>query len=140
MLFHPRETRSFIHGKHYFIHGKHVLSFTGNMFFHPRETCYFIHGKRQHFVLWFLKEHVLCSLHVLDILLIFLMFHVTFNIISVISWRSVLLVEESGVPGENHRPAASHWQTLSNNVVSSTPRLSGIRTHNVSDDRHWLHW
>jgi hypothetical protein len=25
----------------------------------------------------------------------------TFNNISVISWRSVLLVEESGVPGEN---------------------------------------
>jgi hypothetical protein len=24
------------------------------------------------------------------------------------------------------------WQTLSHNVVSSTPRLSGIRTHNVS--------
>jgi len=23
----------------------------------------------------------------------------------------VLLVEESGVPGENHRPAASNWQT-----------------------------
>ena len=30
----------------------------------------------------------------------------------------------------NHRPAASYWQTLSHNVVSSTPRLSGIRTHN----------
>jgi hypothetical protein len=27
-----------------------------------------------------------------------------FNNISVISWRSVLLVEETGVPGENHRP------------------------------------
>ena len=27
-----------------------------------------------------------------------------------------------GVPGENHRPAASDWQTLSHNVVSSTPR------------------
>jgi hypothetical protein len=23
---------------------------------------------------------------------------------------------------ENHRPAASHWQTLSHNVVSSIPR------------------
>jgi hypothetical protein len=27
-------------------------------------------------------------------------------------------MEETGVPGENHRPAASHWQTLSYNVVS----------------------
>ena len=27
---------------------------------------------------------------------------------SVTSWRSVLLVEETGGPGENHRPAASH--------------------------------
>jgi hypothetical protein len=32
------------------------------------------------------------------------------------------MVEETGVPGENHRPVASHWQTLSYNVVSSTPR------------------
>jgi len=28
----------------------------------------------------------------------------------------VLLVEESGEPGENHRPDVSHWQTLSHNV------------------------
>ena len=36
------------------------------------------------------------------------------------------LVEETGVPGENHRTTASHWQTLSHNVVSNTPRLGGI--------------
>jgi len=31
-----------------------------------------------------------------------------FNNISVISWRSVFwMEEETGVPGENHRPAAS---------------------------------
>jgi hypothetical protein len=29
-------------------------------------------------------------------------FNATFNNISVISWRSVLLVEETGVPGENY--------------------------------------
>jgi hypothetical protein len=29
-----------------------------------------------------------------------------------------------------------HWQTLSRNVVSSTPRLSRYQTHNVSGDRH----
>ena len=51
---------------------------------------------------------------------------------------AVLLVEEIGIAGENDRPAASHWQTWSHNVVSSTPRLSGIRTCNVSGDRQWL--
>jgi hypothetical protein len=50
--------------------------------------------------------------------------------------RSVLLVEETRVPGEKHRPAASNWQTLSHNVVSSTPRLSRIWTHKVGGDRH----
>ena len=30
--------------------------------------------------------------------------HATFNNISAISWRSVLLVKETGVPGENRRP------------------------------------
>jgi hypothetical protein len=63
-----------------------------------------------------------------------MVFNATFNNISVISWRSVLLVEETGVPGENHRPAASHRQTLSLNVESSIPRLSGFRTHKVSGD------
>jgi hypothetical protein len=40
-----------------------------------------------------------------------------FNNIWVISWRSVLLVKETGVPGENHRPDASHWQTWSHTTV-----------------------
>jgi hypothetical protein len=47
-----------------------------------------------------------------------MMFNGTFNNISVISWRSVLLVQETVVPGENHRPVASHWQTLSHNAES----------------------
>ena len=79
-------------------------------------------------------------------------------------------MEETGVSGENHRPAASHiilyrvhltmreglrgrdrmvvefstictisayhHQTLSYNVVSSTPRNERVRTHNFSGDRH----
>ena len=38
----------------------------------------------------------------------------TFNNISIISWRSILLMGETG---ENHWPNASHWQTLSHNVA-----------------------
>jgi hypothetical protein len=34
-------------------------------------------------------------------------FNTTFNNISVISWHSVLLAEETEVPRENHRPATS---------------------------------
>ena len=65
-----------------------------------------------------------------------MVFNATFNNISVISWRSVLLVKETEVPGENHRPVASHFQALSQNAVSSTHRLSGIRTHTVIGDIH----
>ena len=61
-----------------------------------------------------------------------MVFNTTFNNISVISWRSVLLVEETGVPGENHRPAASHGQTLSHNIVSTTPRHER--------DSNWQRW
>ena len=46
-------------------------------------------------------------------------FNATFNNISAISWRSVLLVKETVVPGENPKPAAIH---CSYNVVSSTLR------------------
>jgi len=51
-----------------------------------------------------------------------MVFKTTFNNISVILWWSVLLVEETGVPGKNDPPAASQWQTLSHNIVSSTHR------------------
>ena len=65
----------------------------------------------------------------------FMVFSTTFNNISAIWWRSVLLVEETGVPRENHRPAGNHWQTLSDNVVLLA--LSGTRTHKISIDSKW---
>jgi hypothetical protein len=37
-----------------------------------------------------------------------MVFIATFNNISAILWWSVLLVEETGVPVENYRPASSH--------------------------------
>jgi len=50
-----------------------------------------------------------------------MVFNATFNNILAISWQSVLLVEDTGVPGENHWPTASHWQTLSHNGVYTSP-------------------
>ena len=68
-----------------------------------------------------------------------MVFNATFNNISVILCQSVLFVVETGPPGENHRPVTSHWQNLSHNVVSSTPRHERDSNHNLRGDRHWLH-
>ena len=57
-----------------------------------------------------------------------MVFNATFNINSVMLWRLVLLVEETR---ENHGPVASHWQTLSHNIVHLA--LIEIRTHNITD-------
>ena len=99
---------------------------------------------------WFLYDDPKCREHMYDRLINekmrekrwlgmvwFMVFNTTFNNISGISSWSVLLVEESGEHRENHRPVASDWQILSHNVISSSPCLSGVRTHNVSGDRHW---
>jgi hypothetical protein len=45
-----------------------------------------------------------------------MVFNATFNSISVILWCSVLLVEETEVPGENHRPA----EPMGSRVISSS--------------------
>ena len=49
------------------------------------------------FLAWRSVQHLVCLM----------VFNATFNNISVILWRSVLLAEETG---ENHWPVASHWQ------------------------------
>jgi hypothetical protein len=81
------------------------------------------------FVYVFFLVNILLSFSLINWLLILsclnmvrvMVFNTTFNNVPVTSWQSVLLVEETGVPGAHHLPVASHWQTLSHNVVSSTP-------------------
>jgi hypothetical protein len=55
-----------------------------------------------------------------------------FNNISAISWQSILLVDETGGPGENLSQVID--QTLSHKFVRLA--LIEIRTHNISGDRH----
>jgi hypothetical protein len=82
--------------------------------------------------------HFVEYIYIVSSLFVCLMvFNATFNNILVISWRSVLLVVEAGGPGENHWPIASHWQTLSHNVVHLA--LIEIPTHSISGDRYWSH-
>ena len=62
----------------------------------------------------------MCNSITTDVMVWFMVFNATFNNISVISWWSVLLVEETEVPGENHWPVASNWQTLSHKTLVVT--------------------
>ena len=67
--------------------------------------------RRSHFDSYcsnFKSTYIVLKIKFKDGLLGFMVFNATFKHISVISWRSDLLAEETGVLGENHRPAASH--------------------------------
>ena len=61
-----------------------------------------------------------------------MVFNATFNNISVMSWQSVLLVEETGGPGENYQQVTD--KLLSHDVVHLA--LIEKRTHYISGDRH----
>ena len=56
----------------------------------------------------------------------------TFNNTSVLLWRSVLLVEETGVPGENHRPVIDKLYHINRVHLACV----GFDLKNVNDDRH----
>ena len=73
-----------------------------------------------------------------------MVFNITFNSTSVVSWRSVLLGEETGVPEENHRPIQQvliiiHVFVTENCYYIMLHRvhrgMSRIRAHNVSGKR-----
>jgi len=70
------------------------------------------------FILQTVRKNIIIRIRV-----IIMVCNATVNNISVtcISWWDILLLEETWKPGENHWPVASHWGTLSHNVVSSTP-------------------
>jgi hypothetical protein len=65
-----------------------------------------------------------------------MVFNSTFNNISVISWRQVLLVDETE---ENHNMSQVIDKIYHIMLHRQQPAINGVQTHNFSGYKHWLH-
>ena len=70
-------------------------------------------------------------------LILFIVFNATFSNIAAISWRPALVVEEGGVPVENHRTWASNWRTLSFATASLVHRFFVIYKAGCEPTPYW---
>ena len=132
ILAHSSRTCSLIILKHSGSFYPHILTHTSRTF----PLTFLKHSLSFYPYIYSLSFYPYIVAHYIRIYSLILVIHVhslvssilslSINTISVISRRSVLLVEE----------AAIHWQTLSLNVVPLAS--SGIRTRNISGDRQTI--